>query len=105
VAPGAPVPDVLVDDVRATPHRAFVGSTQAVDAYLDERSLHERVRALAIPVDVVFGLEDLRVARSSLDGYDSISNLTLTRIPGVGHSPPLEAPQAVADVLAAAARR
>jgi pimeloyl-ACP methyl ester carboxylesterase len=27
VAPGAPVPAVLVEDVRATSHRAFVGST------------------------------------------------------------------------------
>jgi pimeloyl-ACP methyl ester carboxylesterase len=53
---------------------------------------------------VVFGLEDRRVARSSLDGYDRLANVTVTRIPGVGHSPPLEAPQAVADVLLAAAR-
>jgi pimeloyl-ACP methyl ester carboxylesterase len=104
VAPGAPVPDVLVADVRATSHRAFVGSTRAVDAYLDARSLHDRVGALLIPVHVVFGLEDRRVARSSLDGYDALENVTVTPIPGVGHSPPLEAPQAVADVLVAAAR-
>jgi pimeloyl-ACP methyl ester carboxylesterase len=102
VAPGAPVPQVLVDDVRATSHRAFVGSTRAVDAYLAARSLHDRVGALPIPVDVVFGLEDLRVARSSLDGYDHLGNVTVTRVPGVGHSTPLEAPQAVADVLLAA---
>jgi pimeloyl-ACP methyl ester carboxylesterase len=104
VAPGAPVPDVLLDDVRATSYRAFVGSTRAVDAYLAARSLHDRVGALPIPVDVVFGLEDLRVARSSLDGYDRLGNVTVSRVPGVGHSPPLEAPQAVADVLIAAAR-
>jgi pimeloyl-ACP methyl ester carboxylesterase len=102
VAPGAPVPDVLVEDVRATSHRAFIGSTRAVDAYLDARSLHDRVGALPIPVDVVFGLEDRRVARSSLDGYDHLANVTVTRVPSVGHSPPLEAPQAVADVLIAA---
>lgn len=104
VAPGARVPDVLVEDVRATSHRAFVGSTRAADAYLSARSLHDRVGALPIPVDVVFGLEDQRVARSSLDGYDRLGNVTVTRIPGVGHSPPLEAPQAVADVLRAATR-
>jgi pimeloyl-ACP methyl ester carboxylesterase len=105
VAPGAPVPDVLVEDVRATSHRAFVGSTRAVDAYLHERSLHDRVGALQIPVEVVFGLEDRRVARSSLDGYDGLENVTVTRIPGAGHSPPLEAPKAVADILIAATRR
>jgi pimeloyl-ACP methyl ester carboxylesterase len=104
VAPAAPVPDVLVDDVRATSHRAFVGSTRAVDAYLDARSLHDRVGALPIPVDVVFGLEDRRVARSSLDGYDRLGNVTVIRVPGMGHSTPLEAPQAVADVLIAATR-
>jgi pimeloyl-ACP methyl ester carboxylesterase len=102
VAPGAPVPEVLVDDVRRTSHREFVGSTRAVDAYLDARSLYDRVGALPIPVDVVFGLEDLRVARSSLDGYDRLANVTVALVPGVGHSPPLEAPQAVADVLIAA---
>ena len=104
VAPGAPVPDVLVEDVRATSHRAFVGSTRAVDAYLATRSLYERVAALAIPVDVVFGLEDLRVARPSLDGYEGIGNVTVTRVPGAGHSPPLEAPEAVVEVLRAATR-
>jgi pimeloyl-ACP methyl ester carboxylesterase len=104
VAPGASVPDVLVDDVRASTHRAFVGSTRAADAYLTARSLHDRVGALPIPVDVVFGLEDRRVARSSLDGYDRLGNVTVTRVAGVGHSPPLEAPQAVADALIAATR-
>jgi pimeloyl-ACP methyl ester carboxylesterase len=83
------VPDLLVDDVRATSYRSFVGSTRAVDTYLAARSLHERVGALSIPVDVVFGLEDRRVARSSLDGYDDLPNVTVTRVPGVGHSPPL----------------
>jgi pimeloyl-ACP methyl ester carboxylesterase len=105
VAPGAPVPDVLVEDVRRTSHEAFVGSTRAVDAYLDERSLYDRVAAFPIPVDVVFGLEDRRVARSSLDGYDSLGNVTVTRIAGAGHSPPLETPQALADVLLAATTR
>jgi pimeloyl-ACP methyl ester carboxylesterase len=104
VAPGAVVPDVVVEDVRATSHRAFVRSTRAADAYLNARSLHDRVGALPIPVDVVFGLEDLRVAPSSLDAYDRLANVTVTRIPGVGHSSPLEAPQAVADVLIAASR-
>jgi pimeloyl-ACP methyl ester carboxylesterase len=104
VAPGAPVPDLMVQDVRATSHRAFVGSTRTVDAYLDSRSLHDRVGALPIPVDVVFGLEDGRVARSSFDGYDRLGNVTVTRIPGVGHSTPLEAPETVADVLTAATR-
>jgi pimeloyl-ACP methyl ester carboxylesterase len=104
VAPGATVPDVLVDDLRATSHRAFVGSTRAADSYLAARSLYDRVGALSIPVDVVFGLEDRRVARSSLGGYERLDNVTVTRIPGVGHSPPLEAPQAVADVLIAATR-
>jgi pimeloyl-ACP methyl ester carboxylesterase len=104
VAPGAPVPDVLIEDVRATSHRAFAGSTRAAGAYLDARSLYDRVGALPIPVDVVFGLEDRRVARSSLDGYAGLGNVTITRIPDVGHSPPLEAPQAVADVLLAATR-
>jgi pimeloyl-ACP methyl ester carboxylesterase len=65
-------------------------------------TLYDRVGALSIPVDVVFGLEDRRVARSSLGGYERLDNVTVTRIPGVGHSPPLEAPQAVADVLIAA---
>jgi pimeloyl-ACP methyl ester carboxylesterase len=103
VAPGAAVPDVVVDDVRGTSHRAFVGSTRAVDAYLNACSLYDRVEALPIPVDVVFGLEDRRVARSSLDGYEGLGNVTVTRLAGVGHSPPLEAPQATAEVLIAAA--
>jgi pimeloyl-ACP methyl ester carboxylesterase len=104
VAPGPRVPGVLAEDARATSYSAFAGSTRGVDAYLDARSLHDRVGALPIPVEVMFGLEDRRVARSSLDGYDALGNVTLTRVPGVGHSPPLEVPQAVAEVLIAATR-
>ena len=41
VAPRTPVPDVLVEDILATSHREFVGSTRAIEAHLAARSLYD----------------------------------------------------------------
>lgn len=99
VAPGADVPDVLVDDLVRTGHRRWAGSTAAVDAYLASCPLADRLRALDLPVDVLFGDRDRRVDPASLSVYDAVPNATVRTLPGLGHSPLLEAPDAVADAL------
>lgn len=99
VAPGAAVPDVLVDDLVRTGHGRWAGSTRAIDAYLAERPLADRLRPLGVPVDVLFGDRDQRVDPASLTVYDAVPRATVHPFPGLGHSPLLEAPDAVADAL------
>lgn len=99
-APGFAVPDVFVSDMRATPWRTFVRATTAVDDYVAERPLAARLGALPASATVLFGEEDRRVDPASLRGYDGVPGVEVARLPGVGHTPPWEAPEAVAEAIA-----
>ena len=98
VARGAEVPEQLIADLRATSHKAYIGSSIAIDRYLAARPLPQRLAALEVPVDVVFGLQDRRVDPASLTAYDALPHVQVTPIQRSGHSPPWESP---ADVSAA----
>jgi pimeloyl-ACP methyl ester carboxylesterase len=99
VAPGAEVPEQLIADLRATSHAAFTGSSIAIDRYLAARPLPERLAALGIPIDVVFGLQDQRVDPASLTAYDALHNVQVTPIQRSGHYPPWESPAAVSTAI------
>jgi pimeloyl-ACP methyl ester carboxylesterase len=98
-APGVDVPEPFVDDLRATSHRSFVGSTKAIDAYLRARPLAARLGDLDVPVDVVFGLRDRRVDPMSLSVYDGLARVRVRAIEDAGHTPPWEAPEVLAGVI------
>jgi pimeloyl-ACP methyl ester carboxylesterase len=102
-APGFEVPDVFVEDLQATPWATFAGATKAVDRYLSERPLAARLGAVPTPATVLFGEEDQRVDPASLGGYDGVPGVEVERLPGVGHTPIWEAPEAVAEAIAARA--
>jgi pimeloyl-ACP methyl ester carboxylesterase len=93
------VPDAFVADMRATRWDSFVGATTALDEYLAERGLGERVGALSAPVTVVFGEQDRRVDPASLSVYDGLGNVTVVRIPDAGHTPIWETPERVAAAI------
>lgn len=100
VARDTPVPDVLVDDLAATSHGAFVGASASLDDYLAAGELPARLAALApLPVDVVVGTDDRRVDPSSWREPE-LPGVRLARLEGVGHSPAWEAPHHVARILA-----
>ncbi|MUL62978.1 alpha/beta hydrolase [Mycobacterium sp. CBMA 234] len=98
-APGFEVPDVFIRDLRATGLQAFLRSTHAIDAYLAERTLPDRLAALACPAHVVFGLRDQRVASSAVDDYQRIPHMLVTTLPASGHTPPWEQPAAVTAAI------
>jgi pimeloyl-ACP methyl ester carboxylesterase len=98
-APDFPVPDVFVRDLRATGLRGFLSTTRAIDSYLDDRSLPERMAGLECPIKVVFGLRDQRVDPSSVDDYRYLRNVDVTTLEGSGHTPPWEQPDAVAAAI------
>jgi len=99
-APGFAVPDEFAADLHGTSWSGFVGGTTAVDRYLAERPLGERVAALDVPVTVVFGEQDGRVALDSLSVYDGAANATVARVPEAGHTPVWETPEHAAELIA-----
>jgi hypothetical protein len=97
-APGTPVPDQFVADMRARGRRSLRDSSRAIDDYLRARPLAERLQNLNVATELVFGEHDARVSQPA-DEFAALSSTHVTVLPGVGHSPPWEAPDIVAELI------
>ncbi|MER5734950.1 alpha/beta fold hydrolase [Streptomyces sp. NPDC002262] len=93
------VPDDLVADVRDIGYRTFRTVLRRNGAYIAERSVPARLAALDVPVLVVFGAADPRWDPASAHHYDTVPNARVEQLPGVGHFPMLEAPEATGELL------
>ncbi|WP_158888439.1 alpha/beta fold hydrolase [Amycolatopsis anabasis] len=100
-APGYQIPPSFLDQVRDMDFPVFAATSQAIRAYLDERSLPVRLAPLGKPLLVLFGERDRRWRPSSAADYRAVPGATVTMLPGVGHSPNLEAPPRTAAPLLA----
>lgn len=80
-------------------HRAFTGAMRAPLDYLGHRSLPDRLTALGLPVLVVFGADDQRWRSSSAAAYRVVPGARVELLPGVGHTPMMEDPQATGKLL------
>jgi pimeloyl-ACP methyl ester carboxylesterase len=90
----------IVADARAMSHRAFTTTPKETMKYLALRSLPERLGELALPVLVIFGVEDRRWRSSSTAEYAAVPNALVELLPGIGHTPMLEEPDLTTDLLA-----
>jgi len=93
------IPDELVAGVRGITYRTMRAVLRRNAAYLTERSVPERVAALAVPVLVICGAADPRWDPASVRQYDGVPNARVEMLPGVGHVPILEAPEATSKLL------
>jgi pimeloyl-ACP methyl ester carboxylesterase len=59
-APGTPVPDQFVADLRARGQRSLTDSSRAIDDYLRTASLADRLQNLSMPTELVFSQHDAR---------------------------------------------
>ncbi|MEB3982153.1 alpha/beta fold hydrolase [Mycobacterium sp. 663a-19] len=90
----------IVADVRSMNHRAFTATPKETMKYVARRSLPDRLGELALPVLVVFGVEDRRWRSSSTAEYTTVPNVAVELLPGVGHTPMLEEPDLTTALLA-----
>jgi pimeloyl-ACP methyl ester carboxylesterase len=102
-APGYEVPEVFVEDFLRVRWRSFVDTTNAIDGYLTDQSLHDRVASLTTPTTIVFGELDQRIFLKCLAGFESTDAAVVT-IADSGHTPIWETPQRVAAVVRDVAR-
>jgi len=93
------IPDDLVAAVQGMTYRAFMAAPREMTTYLTERDLPDRLAALDVPLLVVFGAEDHRWDSSSAHSYDVVPGARLEMLPGIGHSPMFEAPDATSKML------
>jgi pimeloyl-ACP methyl ester carboxylesterase len=93
------IPDEVVADVRAITYRTFRAVLRQNTAYIAERSVPERLAALDLLVLVIFGAADPRWDPASAHQYAVVPTARVEMLPGVGHLPPFEAPEATSTLL------
>lgn len=101
-APGFPVPDAFVEDVKRMTYSSYLGSHNGFDEYTDEEPLNERVATLGKPVMAIMGAEEQLASdpQASLAAYREAAPFVQTKlIEGAGHSPHVEAPARTAALL------
>ncbi|MFI0369715.1 alpha/beta fold hydrolase [Actinomadura sp. 1N219] len=97
--PGYEIPQQLVDDVRGVTYHALTATSRAVDDYLKQRTLPDRLAPLGKPLLVIFGEDDRRWRSSSAADYRTVPAAKVEVLPGLGHSPMLEDPPRTAAAL------
>jgi pimeloyl-ACP methyl ester carboxylesterase len=93
------VSDELVAGISAITYRAFRKVLRQNGAYIAERSVPERLAAVDVPVLVIFGAADPRWDPASAHQYEAVPGARVEMVPGVGHIPMLEAPEATSELL------
>ncbi len=101
-APGFKVPDAFVEDVKQMTYSAYTGSHEAFDDYTGEKALPQRAAATGKPVLAVMGAEE-QIAKDpeeALAAYRAAGAQT-ELIQGAGHSPEVEKPAQMANLILA----
>lgn len=101
IATGFANPDQPVDDLRAMTYTAYKDTHDAEEDFVREAPLDQRLAAARVPAMVIFGAEDqLYDARAAIDRYrQNVPGVQTHLIPGAGHSPNVERPNAVAPLI------
>jgi pimeloyl-ACP methyl ester carboxylesterase len=89
----------MVAEVRRITYRTMRAVLRHNTAYLAERSVPERLAALKVPVLVICGAADRKWDPASAHRYDAVPDARVELLPGVGHVPLLEAPEATSKLL------
>jgi pimeloyl-ACP methyl ester carboxylesterase len=93
------VPDDMVAGVRGIKYRTMRTVLRRNTEYITERTVPERLAELEVPVLVIFGAAERRWDPASARQYDVVPNARVELLPGVGHVPILEAPEAASKLL------
>ena len=93
------IPGAVIEAALGMTHRALAGTARGSNDYIKQQSLPGRLAALGVPVLVIFGTEDARYPSSSAAAYHVVPGARVELLPGVGHTPMMEDPQATSTLL------
>ena len=93
------VPDVFVSDLQRMTHRAYVKARAEVEGYRKQQDLTVRVGDAGVPLMIIFGDEDQWVDPLAADGWANTTSARIEILPGVGHTPMIEAPAQTAVLV------
>ena len=95
-------PDQPVDDLRAMTYTAYKDTYDGEQHFVDEAPLDQRLAGTHLPLLVIFGAEDqIYDAADAIARYRQVPGAQTHLIPGAGHSPNVEKPDAVAALIMA----
>jgi pimeloyl-ACP methyl ester carboxylesterase len=99
-ADGFSDPDQTARDNEAMTYTSYTDSASASEDYEDANPLDARMRAIAVPLMVIFGAEDqIYDADAALQAYSDVPGVRTAKIPGAGHSPNVEKPAQTAALI------
>jgi pimeloyl-ACP methyl ester carboxylesterase len=93
------IPDDMVAAVRGTTYRSMRSVLRENGAYITERCVPERLAALQVPVLAVTGAVDPRWDPAAVHRYEIVPHARVETLPGVGHVPIIEDPEATSKLL------
>jgi pimeloyl-ACP methyl ester carboxylesterase len=100
ISSGFDNPNQVVDDNRAMTYTSFSDSPDAEESYSDDVPLDARMRAVSVPLMVIFGPEDqIYDAAPALAAYDDVPGARTEMIDGAGHSPNVEKTEQTAKLI------
>lgn len=93
-------PERVVADNDAMTYTAFDQARSEADEFLESGSVASRLTATGVPVLVMAGTEDQILDSSSvLESFETVPGARIEELDGLGHSPNVEDPEAVAEFL------
>ncbi len=96
-APKFSIPDWILREVRAIPHRDARLLRDALIAHLEQVHPRDQIERAAKPTVIVWGEQDQFWPIRAAAEYERVA--PVVRLPGVGHTPQVEAPAAVVDEI------
>lgn len=100
-APGFPVPDKFIVDLWQLTYTVFHNAHEESVAYVTERGTPERLSRLdpVPPLLVIYGTRDALIPAESAKLFETVPGARLVMIDGAGHSPMVEAPAKVLELI------
>lgn len=100
-APGFPVPEAFVGDLKQLTYTAFRSAHDESIAYRKAKPPYERIASLqpVPPLLAIFGAEDAIVPPATAQLFTRVPGVQIVMIEGSGHSPMVEAPEKTVEVI------
>jgi pimeloyl-ACP methyl ester carboxylesterase len=98
-APGHDAPDHFVDEFDRMTYTSYASDDEE-SAYLDAEPLNRRIERTGTPLLAIFGAEDqVYESEPALATYAKVPGAQTVLVQGAGHSPNVEKPRRVADLV------
>jgi hypothetical protein len=81
-------------------YTSYDKASSALDDFRDASPLDDRISSAAVPIMAIFGEEDQIVdTPEAVEGWSDVPGIVIKTLPGVGHTPQVEAPEKSAELI------